>query len=119
MNSRTSFLIWSRGGSRRWYQPEDGVSREFCGNGLVGCVRGGVEVGPGDANLGDVLAHHRDGVLGSSFLNLVRLRVAAAAERDLAGRARVKHPVRGPVAGDQPAVATRIDHVDRGREKPY
>jgi hypothetical protein len=41
--------------------------------------------------------------------------VAASAERDLAVLAGVEHPVRGSIAGDQPAVAAYSDGVDRGR----
>jgi hypothetical protein len=68
--------------------------------------------------LGDVLAQYRDGVLGSYLLDLVRLGVATAAERDLAVRAGVEHPVRGSVAGHQPALAAQLDHVDGGRVRP-
>jgi DNA-binding HxlR family transcriptional regulator len=69
------------------------VSRELGGKGLVGGVRGRVEIGTRYADLGDVRAQYGDGVLGSSLLDLVRLRVATSAERDLAVRAGVEHPV--------------------------
>src|SRR6266536_4589674 len=86
-------------------QTEDRVSRQFGSDGLVGRGLGSVEVGTCDADLGDVLAQYRDGVLGSDLLDLVPLGVATAAERDLAARAGVEHPVRGSIAGHQPALA--------------
>jgi hypothetical protein len=74
-----------------------------------------VEVGMGDADLGDVFAEHRDRGGRRSFLDSVPLVATAAAECDLARGAGVRDPACRPIAGDKPPLAIQFEHVDRRR----